>query len=238
MKMRTLIALSLVAVGVAANAQVDIMDQVSSGVNASGNAYASQFFTDFAGFEIASIDDFNVTGSPVKLNYVDAGVLLFNTPFSTFGQFNADKWDVQIYSSVAAAAANFTGNVASATGTMSVLTTPLGGSNVGALIRLNVSAANIQLNPGTYYVGVTPYADFTTRGQVGIFASNGGTPGGANGWQTNPGGAFGFPGNQQQIAPGTDLMYRINATVVPEPATMVALGAGLLALTQDRKSVV
>jgi hypothetical protein len=70
---------------------------------------------------------------------------------------------------------------------------------------------------------------------VSIQQSTGGVPGGANAWQASPGGGFAFPGGMQQINPASNLAYRLNGTVVPEPGTMAVIGLGLAGLIARRR---
>jgi hypothetical protein len=152
----------------------------------------------------------------------------------------ATGYKVMIYSSIAAATANFNGDVFDQVftpGQVTVDNTWIGGANNVA--KFTVSGLNIDLtSAGDYWVAVAPVIDFATAGQSGITGSiwTGNTPGGLNGWQTNPGGGFAFPGNNQQINPGTDLAYRVSGTVVPEPGTFVAIGLGLAAIALRRRS--
>lgn len=201
-------ALALSAVGSAASGQV-IWDQLNSGT---GNVDASQQFeAAFAAYNIAAIDDFTVS-SGANLGSVDFSMAYFNGP----GPVNG--WRVEIYSSPNAAnSGNLVGDVAHITGLP-------GGQAAATLpnfVHLDVSAANVHLNPGTYWIGIMGVMDFGVGGQVGIEQRT--TTTGASAIQVNPGGGFGFPNGMQTIA-GGDLSFRLNA--VPAPGSLALLGLG------------
>ncbi|MBS1724880.1 MAG: PEP-CTERM sorting domain-containing protein [Armatimonadetes bacterium] len=228
MKMRTLLSLSVVALGVAANAQV--LDQIT-GQQSSGNGIASQNFGDFPTFSCSSVDNYSGGGA---IGQIEARMILFNSPFATFDAWSAGgrTYTISTYSSLA----NATAGVAAASTTMQATSwiTNEGGYGAGtALVKfsgLNLTA------PSGGWVGVQGNGDFGTSGQIGVMDSTGGTPGDGNAYLVNPGGGFGLPGNQSLF---TDLgalgnaSYRIQA--VPEPASMIALGAGLAALAARRR---
>lgn len=223
------LVLMLTAVS-AVSAQVTLLDQIGTPTNYLGNVYASQEFeAGFAGYNISTIDNFTVpAGGALQLNTVEAIIGFWN---GTASFTNIQNYRVEIYSSIQAAAANLTGNVAHyVAATYQSIVRPWGAGTFGeGKITLNVLPGNIVLNPGTYYIGVVPRMDFTGIGQVGVGATN---LGDNNAWQANPGGAFGFPGNNQQISPATNAGYKI--TAVPEPASLALVALGALVLVRRR----
>ena len=196
-----------------------------------GNSYASQDFEPANNaFDINAIDDFSI-GTGINITRMEAMVGTWNG-FTSFA--NVTAWRVEVYSSIAAGAANLTGDVGSQTVAAGSTTMPGGTTGLVSIpVNINISG------PGTYYVGVMAVLPFTGGGQIGIQDSTGGNPGGANAWQINPGGGFGF-GTSQIIGgvtgPSQNLAYRMTSTAVPEPASMAILGLGVAALIRRRRA--
>jgi hypothetical protein len=233
MKLSWKISTVMCAIGMVATSQaVVVMDQIgSNGADLNQTGYAAQRFeASFSQYDIAAIDDFTL-GSASTLTQVEAGMIGYNG-FTSFSSIQS--YSVEIYSSIAAGAGNLTGNAGSqtvATGSVNVNTAYIG-TALSALVTIPV---NISLAAGTYWIGVVARNDFATAGQTAILGSAyaNANPGGLNAWQVNPGGGFGF-GTSQAIA-NTNLAYRVNATAVPEPASMIALASGAVALLRRRK---
>jgi hypothetical protein len=216
-------------------AQVIIMDQIGSNPADTGSSqviYASQQFeAAFSQFDIGLIDDFNSPGLPlVKIEFVGG---IWNTGAPSWN--NVQFYRVEFYSSIAAAASNLTGDVASVTvptNSVTVDTSPYPGDpNQRALV--SIPLPNVNVGSGTRWVAVIPRMDFSPSGQTGVSSSaySGANPGGNNMTHVNPGGGFGMPGNQQAYQ--LNAAYRI--TAVPEPASVLALLAGLGLLAGRRK---
>ena len=220
-----LVAAALGAANPAHAAVVTVMDQIGSSGSAftGDNAFTSQSFGGSdASYNIAAVDDFTIS-TGTELTSVSVATLGFGD-FTSYS--NITGYGVEIYSSAAAATSSLTGDVAHATlGAAKVtVTTGFSGDAESALITLPVA---IPLPKGTYDIAVIaalPIAD----GEIGVYGSTGlagSTPGGENGFQTNPGGSFDLPGNEQ--ADDVDMAYRITGSTVPEPSTwaLVALAA-------------
>jgi hypothetical protein len=197
---------SLIVAG--AQGSTVILDQISGA--SLGGGPASQFFGgDFASFDCAGLDDFEV-GALGQLTQVD--VVL--TPSATFTTFdNVTNWSVQIYSSPGAAAASLFGDVASASG----LTATISALDSRFLVSLDLAGSDIDLGAGTYWIAVIPTMSFPTGGQLFVSSSS---IGGANGQFANPGGGFGLPGNLDDLE--FPLAYRVWA--VPSPGVLAVLG--------------
>lgn len=224
------IALSLAAASAPRLHAVTIMDQIgSSGAFFTGrNSNTSQVFDDFPTFSTAAVDDFSVA-SIFNLTSITAATLGFNG-FSSYGTITG--YEVDIYSSLAAARSGLNGDIANVmiSPSSATLTTDFSGDADSALVTLPV---NILLpRTGTFYLSVLADLDFETGGQLGVYSStglSGSNPGGANGYQENPGGGIGAPNNESAL--NADLAYRIAGTAVPEPSSCVVMtGAALLVL--------
>lgn len=199
-----------------------LLDQIgSSGTAFTGqDANVSQFVDDDPTFSIAALDDFTIS-SAFRVTNISAALLGFNG-FTSFN--NVTGYELNIYSSLAAANANLNGDVAHLVlGPGQVtLTMPFGGDSESALLSAPVSF--LLPSAGSYYVSVVADLDFGNGGQLGVYSSSV-TSGGANGYQENPGGDFNFPGNQMAL--GVDLAYRVTGDAAPEPATWCLLLGGL-----------
>lgn len=236
-----LLALASIFVVAAAAQATDYMDQIGSNpADWSGNVAASQIFeASFAQYNIVTLDNFTISGGAVNINQIQAGMGMWNFTGQTWA--NAGDFDVNIYSTTAAATGNLTGDVfhgvvahASATIDSSYFSSQAQ-TNLPVLVTLPVS---FSLNPGTYFIGVMANNTFATNGQCGVMTTTtfAGNPGGLDASQANPGGGFALGGgaNWAAISPASDAMYRISGSPVPEPASMAVLGIGALALLRRR----
>lgn len=228
-----LAGVGLLALAVSPSAHAaTIMDQIgATGSFFTGlNATTSENFSDDTPYDIATVDDFAVTGAAVLTN-VSAAMEGFNG-FTSYSLLTG--YDVNVYSSAAKANSSLTGDVFHATipTALATVTTPFSGDALSGLVSLPVT---IPLTAGTYYVSVIADGAFDTDGEVGVYGSTGlagSKPGGANAFQENPAGGFGFT---DPMALGVDAAYRITGTTVPEPGTWVMMLAGLGALAGLRR---
>jgi PEP-CTERM motif len=231
MKKMLLVATAVLGIAAsAAQAQVTLLDQIgpdATSVNGQSASASQRFEPANAAFHVGIGEDFTVpAGSPVRLSHVRVVLSAFNgTGAAAFTAIQ--NYEVQIYSSPSAAAVNLTGDVSSTiVPTANATQTVPFGTNTfpSGLIDLNLTSFNVNLNPGTYWLAVLPRLDFTPNGQMGVSITTfgGGT---GNGFQANPGGGFGIPGNINTAA--GNFAYNITATAVPEPTSMALVGIGL-----------
>jgi len=212
-----------------------IFDQIgpnSSFTDGLGGDLAQIFENAFVNFNVAYIDDFTVS-SAANLN-----LELVEGVFGGFGGFtaatynNITAWNVEIYSSVAAALSNLTGDVTSVSVNpvnANFLAQPFNSRSTSALVSLPVDISLPGI--GTYWLGVTPVLNFNPYGQIGLFDST--FFGNDNSAQLNPGGAFAFPGNIRNL--NANAAYRITAETIPEPCSIVASTLVTLGISLRRK---
>lgn len=214
-----------------ANAQV-FFDQIPPSTSEGDTVWTSQDYeAAIDAKDVNYVDDFAADASQTQIGLVEAAMA------TRAGSF-VDLWAqvtgfrVEIYSSLAAATGNLTGDVASVlVSSANATVTPLGAGwpTSSSIVSLPV---NINLpSSGTYYVGVMGVLDGGANNDiVGVF-NNTTNGGGGNGTMVNPGGGWGLGGNMMDT--NADAGYRL--TAVPEPASMIALGIGAAALLRRRR---
>lgn len=113
---------------------------------------------------------------------------------------------------------------------------PFSGAQVGA--DLQFTLGNYELPPGNHWISAWVQRPFTPGGQW-FWGRNDSVANGDEEWFHNPGGGFGQGGNP---VPGSvvfgfpaDQAFTITGEVIPEPATLVLLGMGGLALLRRRR---
>lgn len=234
---RTLSAATMAALGISTASHAYIVfDQFGDLSTIGGRANPCQRFPDAPAFDIASLDDFTLSGGVGALTSVETLVVEANG-FTSIG--NVQAWSVEIYSSVANAATSLSGNVLSATfaaGASPVSVTPV--FTQSYLVQLDISGLGVSLGDGTYWISIIPRMPFGGGGgQIGVWQSgvNDGPSASPNAHYANPGLGFGVGASGLWLANGNplNLAYRIHA--VPAPAALTLLGLAGLAGSRRRR---
>ncbi|MBX3096512.1 MAG: PEP-CTERM sorting domain-containing protein [Fimbriimonadaceae bacterium] len=243
MKGKLTIAAMLIVAGSVANAQLtgNLYLEQADDVNGPGGLnFVNQAFGDFPDFStgVGNVVTFGsaVNLSDVQIRYTDSGSW-------TSGNAPASAWlTISMFSGspssnhdpVGASAGGdimFSGAVAGSVTNIS-----------GSLFNYVADATGVtNLAAGTYLVSLVPIADFGVAGQAFILGALNQS---ADSYARNPGGGFGFPAGTAwdtlTNASGNPGLRQagmgINGQAVPEPASMVALGLGALAMVRRRRN--
>jgi hypothetical protein len=237
-KLRSLIVVSCAVIGGVANAAID-MDHINviSGTLADMPTFGvMQIAADYP-FSGMVVDDFNASG-----NIVQSVSVAFDLGFTAFDFNQVRGWQISFFKSVADAAGSgffLNGNTVAQTFQTSAIINPLAGT--GAVSQAYVATFNnLNLDLGStghYWVGVSVDAPFGNNGQMFILQNSwpvilgAGTANDAVG--IDPLGTFG-QGNPIPLQ--NNAAYQVVTDCVPEPATLAAVGAGLLGFLRRRRS--
>jgi hypothetical protein len=200
------------------------MQQIGAPSDIASNGFrwsTQRFDPAFSAFDANVVDDFAVTGGATRLTRFEAVVWGFQAEFTGFG--SVDSWSLEIYSSVAAAAGNLVGDVASEVFLPAQVV--LGGTVNGiantALLTIELAGRDIVLPDDQYWIGVIPRMD-RAEGQIAVFTSQfaGAFPGGNDTYQVNPNGGYGFTSALRQ----QNAAYNLEGNQVPEPGAFLLTG--------------
>ncbi|MBS1721784.1 MAG: PEP-CTERM sorting domain-containing protein [Armatimonadetes bacterium] len=230
MKAKILVTLVGLATSLVANAQTSLMDHIN-GTQKDGQAANSQVYGDIPTFSSSVVDDYTGTGF---IGTAEADMMCYNSPFSSFAQWDAGRfYQLSTYASLAGAIADL--KIATViVPSSSFVQDPQGFGPLSARVRftgLNLFA------PLNGWFGIQGIGDFSTSGQIGVLGSTYGSGGAANNAElVNPSGGYGLPGNHIPLS-GLGMMgnAKYHIETVPEPASMLALGAGLVSLLARRR---
>lgn len=243
MNLRSTACLAFLMTGAVFASAGTILSQIGgpSTVSTSDVYLSNNFESANSTFSTGALDDFRTDDFGYVLKTIRAVVGLFPDTSAQRSFANVTSWRVEIYSGAAAAGNSLTGDVASRTlapGAVTVNTSFIANNDKMALVTLPVDI--VLARNTTYWLGVI--ADMPTgasggfgpNGAVGVaaYTGNNAFPGGANAIQNNPGRGL-IGDGWATIDPSTNLAYEIEA--VPEPGTMLALGAGLAFLARRRR---
>jgi len=156
-------------------------------------------------YDIATLDNFTGNGENITVvEMVLNGWNGFVDPASVIG------YTANLHSDPSAAAVDLMGDIGSSYADAADATQS--GTWAGAGFSISMPSA-MTAAVGTNWVSMIPSNDFGTGGQTGCADSNLGD--GTLGWQANPGGGFGMPGNMQEMA--TEAAYRVSSDGIADP---------------------
>jgi hypothetical protein len=227
--MRILCVLAILGLFVAPVSAAVLWDQ--SSFDPSVNALVDQEFGDFPDYSSYMVMDVTTDAGGWNVESVST---YFTNAGGTF-EFGVNQGRLSIFAKTGALPTAADNPVSSAI-------VPVTVTNMGDHYLIEASGLSESLAGSTdYWIGLTPIADFGIFGQE---FHNAAAPliGADTAWR-NPGAAFGFGGDWQTVAAvdtsglwvgGYDAAFKVEGTVVPEPASLMLIALGGIAVLRRR----
>jgi hypothetical protein len=185
-----------------------LLDQIGpddgSGIG-TGITGCQNFEATYDVYDIGTLDNFAGNGETISMvEMVLNGWNGFVDPSSVTG------YTANLHSDPSVAAVDLMGDIGSSSADAADAT--VSGTWAGAGWAVSMPSS-MTAAVGTNWVSMIPTNEFATGGQTGVADSNLGD--GTLGWQANPGGGFGMPGNMQEMA--GEAAYRVASDGVADP---------------------
>jgi hypothetical protein len=227
-----LLALCCCVLAPAAGA-VSLMDQIGPDGSfqqglSNNSTQISNFYASAPQFNIAVADDFTLAGS-ASVSSVEAALFASNSSVG-FGQITGLR--VNFFSAQPSGSNFLTGDVLSADIPIAAvtLTSPWTTSALTTLASIDLSALNLVLSPGSYWLSVVAINNSFATDMGILMSSFAGTPGNDNARQV--GSTLWGGGGDRGL--NADAAFRVSGTPIPEPSTLMLVGAGVLLLARRR----
>ncbi|HIA71169.1 MAG TPA: hypothetical protein EYO01_00465 [Phycisphaerales bacterium] len=200
-----ILGLSGTAFGVVVMDQIGPDDGTGIGANITG---CQNFEAAYDIYDIATMDNF--TGAGENINMVEMVLNGWNGFVDPSGVMG---YNSNLHSAPAAAAISLVGDIATsyADAASSTISATWMGAGFNVSMPSSMAAA-----VGMNWVSMIPDNDFATGGQTGV--ADGLVGDGVLGWQANPGGGFGMPGNMAEML--GEAAYRIHSGAAADPCTL------------------
>ncbi|MBL6997249.1 MAG: hypothetical protein ISR75_02280, partial [Phycisphaerales bacterium] len=188
-----------------------VMDQIGpdDGSGIGTNITGSQDFeAAYDIYDIATMDNFTGGGEDI-----DAVEMVLNGWNGFVDPSSVSGYTANLHSDPSAAAVDLIGDIGSSFADAADAT--VSGTWAGGGFNVSMPTAMIAA-VGTNWVSMVPSNDFATGGQTGVADTVNGD--GTMGWQANPGGGFGMPGNMQEMT--NEAAYRVHMAGMADPCSL------------------